>query len=88
MFEALPVPPLDPILALGSAVRSDARPGKIDLGIGVYRDENAQTPIMAAVSEAERRLLAVRTTKTYVGARGDLVFADRIAELILGRPKS
>jgi aspartate/tyrosine/aromatic aminotransferase len=88
VFDALPVPPLDPILALGGAVRSDARPDKIDLGIGVYRDENGQTPIMAAVTEAERRLLAARTTKTYVGARGDTAFADCVAELILGQSKS
>jgi aspartate/tyrosine/aromatic aminotransferase len=88
VLEALPVPPLDPILALGGAVRADARTDKIDLGIGVYRDENAHTPIMTAVTEAERRLLAARTTKTYVGARGDTVFASRVAELILGKPKS
>ena len=88
MFEALQVPPLDPILELGGAVRSDARPDKIDLGIGVYRNENGHTPIMAVVTEAEGRLLAGRTTKTYVGARGDTVFAGRVAELILGQSKS
>jgi aspartate/tyrosine/aromatic aminotransferase len=88
VFEALSVPPIDPILALGGAVRADARPDKIDLGIGVYRDENGHTPIMAVVTEAEGRLLAARTTKTYVGARGDTVFAGRIAELILGQSKS
>ena len=58
MFEALPVPPIDPILALGSVVRADARPDKIDLGIGVYRDESGRTPIMGAVAEAERRRVA------------------------------
>jgi aspartate/tyrosine/aromatic aminotransferase len=88
VFEALSVPPIDPILALGGAVRADARPDKIALGIGVYRDENGHTPIMAVVTEAEGRLLAARTTKPYVGARGDTVFAGRVAELILGRPKS
>lgn len=88
MFEALPVPPIDPILALGSVVRADARPDKIDLGIGVYRDESGRTPIMGAVAEAERRLLAARTTKAYVGARGDTAFAERIVEVVLGRPKS
>jgi aromatic-amino-acid transaminase len=88
VLEALPIPPLDPILALGGAVRSDARPDKIDLGIGVYRDENGQTPIMAAVSEAERRLLATRTTKTYVGAHGDRLLVARVAESILGQAKS
>jgi aspartate aminotransferase len=40
VLEALPVPPIDPILALGSAVRADACADKIDLGIGVYRDEH------------------------------------------------
>ena len=88
MFEALPVPPIDPILALGSVVRADARPDKIDLGIGVYRDESGRTPIMGAVAEAERRLLAARTTKAYVGARGDTAFAERIVDVVLGRPKS
>jgi len=88
VFEALSVPPIDPILALGGAVRADARPDKIDLGIGVYRDENGHTPIMAVVTEAEGRLLAARTTKTYVGARGDTVFAGRVAGLILGQSKS
>jgi aspartate/tyrosine/aromatic aminotransferase len=84
VLEALPVPPIDPILALGSAVRADARADKIDLGIGVYRDEHGRTPIMAAVAEAERRLLAARTTKTYVGARDDTAFADQIAAVAFG----
>ena len=87
MFESLSMPATDPILALGSAVRSDRRPLKLDLGIGVYRDENGHTPIMAAVTEAERRLLADRATKTYVGARGDILFVERVAELVLGAPK-
>lgn len=87
MFEALSTPATDPILALGSAVRSDTRPLKLDLGIGVYRDEKGHTPIMAAVTEAERRLLADRVTKTYVGARGDALFVERIAELVLGSAK-
>lgn len=87
MFETLSTPATDPILALGSAVRSDTRPLKLDLGIGVYRDENGHTPIMAAVIEAERRLQANRVTKTYVGARGDTLFVERIAELILGSAK-
>ncbi|WP_246667069.1 hypothetical protein [Agrobacterium sp. T29] len=42
MFETLPTPLVDPILALGGAVRSDPRPQKIDLGIGVYRDANGK----------------------------------------------
>lgn len=87
MFESLAKPPIDPILALGHAVRSDPRTDRLDLGIGVYRDETGLTPIMKAVSEAERRLFDERSTKTYVGARGDTVFVERIAELVLGRSR-
>lgn len=87
MFESLAKPPIDPILALGQAVRSDPRPARLDLGIGVYRDESGLTPIMKAVSEAERRLFEERSSKTYVGARGDTVFVERIAELVLGRSR-
>jgi aspartate/tyrosine/aromatic aminotransferase len=88
MLETLATPPIDPILALGIAARADTRPDKIDLGIGVFRDEDGRTPIMVAVTEAERRLLAGRTTKTYVGARGDVAFAGKIALLVLGKLKS
>ena len=84
MFDALPLPPADPILALGGAVRADRRAEKLDLGIGVFRDESGRTPIMQAVREAERRLLSDRTTKTYVGARGDMHFIDAVAQLVLG----
>ncbi|QAB01036.1 MULTISPECIES: aminotransferase class I/II-fold pyridoxal phosphate-dependent enzyme [Agrobacterium tumefaciens complex] len=87
MFETLPSPPVGSILALGSAVQSNPQPRKIDLGIGVYRDASGKTPIMRAVFEAERRLLNERSTKTYVGARGDMLFVERIAELVLGMPK-
>jgi aspartate/tyrosine/aromatic aminotransferase len=88
VLERLGIPPADPLLALAGLVRMDARPRKIDLGIGVFRDEGGQTPVMRAVAEAERRLLAERTTKAYVGARGDAVFADRMTEIVLGEPRS
>ncbi len=84
MLEALPTPPVDPILALGGAVRADQRIDKLDLGIGVFRNEAGRTPIMRAVREAEQRLLTDRTTKTYVGARGDLQFVDAVTRLVLG----
>ena len=88
MLESLATPSIDPILTLGITARADARPKKMDLGIGVYRNEEGRTPIMAAVTEAERRLLAGRTTKTYVGPRGDVAFAAEIATLVFGKLKS
>src|SRR5205085_5618655 len=74
MFEVLSRQPDDPLLALIGQLRGDSRPGKIDLGVGVYRDEAGRTPIFRAVKAAERRLWEDQDTKSYVGPEGDLVF--------------
>ncbi|WP_417565816.1 aromatic amino acid transaminase [Marinobacter sp.] len=84
MFEALKPLPQDPILQLMQTFREDTRPDKVDLGIGVYKDNAGNTPIMAAVHEAERRLLEGETTKSYVGPAGAAGFNNAMAELILG----
>lgn len=84
MFEALKPLPQDPILQLMQTFREDTRPDKVDLGIGVYKDDAGNTPIMAAVHEAERRLLEGETTKSYVGPAGAAGFNNAVAELILG----
>ena len=72
MFEALPPPETDPILALMARFRADPRPDLVDLGPGVYRDETGATPVFRAVAAAERRMAETQTTKTYVGLAGDL----------------
>ena len=84
MLDALRMPPPDKILSLMSIFREDARPEKMDLGVGVYRDANGTTPILAAVKEAERRVLAAETTKTYLGPAGDPVFCDLVRDLVFG----
>jgi len=84
MFETLKPLPQDPILQLMQTFRDDPRPDKVDLGIGVYKDDAGNTPIMAAVHEAERRLLAGETTKGYVGPAGSAGYNDAMASLILG----
>lgn len=88
MFEALKPLPQDPILQLMQTFREDTRPDKVDLGIGVYKDDAGNTPIMAAVHEAERRLLESETTKSYVGPAGAAGFNNAMAELILGSNSS
>lgn len=85
MFEGLKPLPQDPILQLMQQFREDPRQDKVDLGIGVYKDAAGHTPIMAAVREAERRLLATETSKSYVGPAGSAGFNDAMAALILGR---
>lgn len=84
MFDTLARQPDDPLLALIGLYRADARPGKVDLGVGVYRDEQGATPIFRAVKEAERRLLEGQITKSYVGPEGDPVFLERLWELTTG----
>lgn len=88
MFEALKQLPQDPILQLMQMFRDDARPEKVDLGVGVYKDDTGNTPIMAAVHEAERRLLEGETTKSYVGPAGSAGFNESMARLILGEGSS
>ncbi|MCF6326451.1 MAG: aspartate/tyrosine/aromatic aminotransferase [Devosiaceae bacterium] len=82
MFETLQKAPLDKIFALLGQYRADERPNKIDLGIGVYKDASGNTPIMSAVINAEKRILADQTTKSYVGVSGNRGFCDSITDLI------
>ena len=84
MFESLqPLPP-DPILGLNAAFKADDNPNKVDLGIGVYKDEKGNTPVMRAVKEAEKLILISQLTKAYVGPKGALAYNEAVAELILG----
>ncbi len=78
-----PVPP-DPILGLGQLFAADTRDGKIDLGVGVFKNAAGNTPIMSAVKKAELRLHNSQTTKTYKGLAGDEAFRDAMRVLVLG----
>ncbi|SEM75883.1 aromatic amino acid aminotransferase apoenzyme [Loktanella fryxellensis] len=83
MFDTLKPQPADKILSLMQAYRADPRDTKVDLGVGVYKDASGNTPVMRAVKEAERRLVADQTTKAYVGLAGDPAFADAMIDLLL-----
>lgn len=84
MFSHLQAAAADPILGLMATYRDDPRDFKIDLGVGVYRDEAGATPIMRAVKKAEAARLAEDITKTYLGMAGDPQFNARIDALTLG----
>ncbi|WID98125.1 amino acid aminotransferase [Bosea vestrisii] len=85
MFESLKPKPADAILALISAFKADQRTGKIDLGVGVYRDEQGRTPVFAAVKQAERILLDEQPSKSYLGIEGDPVFVDLLRPIVFGQ---
>lgn len=84
MFETLTKAPQDKIFALMAEIATDDRPGKIDLGIGVYKDDDGNTPIMSAVRKAEERILATSKTKTYIGVAGNKAFCNAMVDLALG----
>ncbi len=84
MLESLAAAPPDPILGLSEAFRADSRPDKINLTIGVYMDEQGQTPVLDCVKEAEARLLNDETTKGYLGITGLPAFGSSVANLVIG----
>ncbi|MCX8570541.1 MULTISPECIES: amino acid aminotransferase [Hyphomicrobiales] len=84
MFEKLQPAPADKILALIGLYRADPRADKVDLGVGVYKDETGATPVMRAVREAEQRLYAEQNTKTYLGLAGDTQFNSAMARMVFG----
>jgi aromatic-amino-acid transaminase len=69
---------------LMSLYRDDPRAGKVDLGVGVYKDDAGKTPVMRAVREAERRLHETQDTKSYLGLAGDTIFNDLMIGLVFG----
>jgi aspartate/tyrosine/aromatic aminotransferase len=81
LFETLQTMPADAILGLIAEHRNDPRPEKIDLGVGVYRDANGETPILNSVKKAETRLLESQTSKAYLGTAGAPEFNSAMQEL-------
>ena len=84
MFQSLqPLPP-DPILGLSAAFRADDNPRKVDLGVGVYKDAQGNTPVMRAVKNAEEFLLSSQQTKAYVAPVGAAEYNDIVASMLFG----
>ena len=84
MFERLDRLPPDPILGLMAAFRADNDPRKVDLGVGVYRNDQGDTPVLKAVRQAEQAVLARQTTKSYVAAAGNPGFNQSMERLVFG----
>ncbi len=84
MFETLQKATLDKIFVLMAEYAADPREGKIDLGVGVYKDDRNITPVMSAVRKAEQKMLDSATTKTYKGVVGNKEFSAAIVDLAIG----
>lgn len=88
MFAHIQPLPADPILGLIADFHADANPDKVDLGVGVYRNEHSDTPIMQAVKEAELRWHHAEQTKAYIGPAGVPEFNEGIRREIFGASHS
>lgn len=84
IFDTLTPRPADPLLGLMAAFREDTRDTKIDLGVGVYRNEAGVTPIMEAVRLAELRHAETSETKVYESPRGNLAFVEAVDRMVFG----
>ncbi len=84
MLELLLPPPVDPLWDLTEAYGADARPERLNLVLGVYRDQTGGTPVMAAVREAEIRLAERSASKEYRGLSGNAGFNRAMLSLVLG----
>lgn len=87
LFDALRPQAPDALLSLIGLFRADARPDKLDLGVGVYRDLEGATPVFKAVKAAEAVLLEGQATKAYLGPEGDLGFLEHLKPIIFGDVK-
>jgi len=84
VFETLPALAPDPILGLSASYKADTNPHKIDLGVGVYKDENGNTPILKAVSMAQSVLQESERSKVYITPQGHQGYIDSMLALMLG----
>ncbi|QUX96932.1 aromatic amino acid aminotransferase [Marinomonas sp. CT5] len=84
MFKHLKAVSGDPLLALIIAHQQDPNPNKVDLGVGVYKDDNGHTPILNTVKKAEAILLEQENSKSYLGIYGATEFEAIIKDLLLG----
>ena len=84
MFEKIITAPADPILGLTDEFKADPRTHKINLGVGIYKNEAGNTPVLATVKKAEAILLAQETTKSYLSIQGTPEYGLAVQQLLFG----
>ncbi len=85
MLNNLQQQPADALLALIKLHNDDPRADKIDLGVGVYRTGQGDTPVFGAIKAAEKKLLETQTSKAYIGPEGDMGFVHALMPWVFGR---
>lgn len=85
MLDNLTQQPADALLALIKLHDSDPRADKIDLGVGVYRTGEGDTPVFGAIKAAEKKLVAEQDSKAYLGPEGDMGFCAALMPYVFGK---
>lgn len=83
MLSTLKPQPADKILELMQLYAQDPRDTKVDLGVGIYKNAEGETPVMRAIKAAEKQLWEVETTKKYTALSGDPAFGAAMKSLVL-----
>ncbi|WP_273807645.1 MULTISPECIES: amino acid aminotransferase [unclassified Pseudomonas] len=88
LFSAVEMAPRDPILGLNEAYNADARPHKVNLGVGVYYDEQGRIPLLRAVAEAEQQRVAAQAPRGYLPIEGIAAYDQAVQHLLFGAESS
>ena len=84
IFSQVLLAPADPILGLTDTFKADPRQDKVNLGVGIYKDEAGQTPVLTSVKKAEAILLEQEKTKNYLGIEGVQAYNHVVQTLLFG----
>ncbi|UVE19048.1 aspartate/tyrosine/aromatic aminotransferase [Pseudomonas sp. LS44] len=84
LFSAVEMAPRDPILGLNEAFNADTRTTKVNLGVGVYYNEEGRIPLLRAVAEAEKARLAAHAPRGYLPIEGITAYDQAVQKLLFG----
>jgi aromatic-amino-acid transaminase len=84
MFTAVEMAPRDPILGLNDQFAADTNPKKVNLGVGVYCDDNGKLPLLACVRTAEEDMMKTPTARGYLPIDGIAAYDSAVKGLVFG----
>ena len=84
MWKNIEAAPADAILGLTEAFKNDSNTNKVNLGVGVYKDENGTTPVLSCIKKAENMLLEEQVTKGYLPISGNAEYGAAVQVLLFG----
>ena len=84
LFSAVEMAPRDPILGLNEQFAADTNPAKVNLGVGVYYDDNGKLPLLKCVVEAERQMLEAPKARGYLPIDGIAAYDKAVHGLLFG----